>query len=94
VALENAVAKLSVAFLVDKLSTWSFVGPAFVSGCMSDGNANRRLVGLTIWILGDGRRRSARTAGRNEALCADLAQIAGTSLNKGVEPRKPIYSGE
>ena len=73
------------------------IGPGrvpFNTGPVTCWRRPRGARGLRSDLASDGRRLSAQTAARSEALCADLAQVAGTSLNKGVEPRKPIYSGE
>jgi hypothetical protein len=57
-------------------------------------NLATRFTASTAEATGKPERSIQRAAARGEALGDDLGAVTGTSLDKGVEPRKPIYSGE
>ncbi len=55
---------------------------------------NSALTTATAETIGKSRRLIEIAAARGGALGDDLGAVTGTSLDKGAEPRKMIYSGE
>jgi ParB family transcriptional regulator, chromosome partitioning protein len=65
-------------------------------GLARQGSANEKsaFAESTADSIGKSRRSVEIAAARGGAIGDDLGALTGTSLDKGVEPRKPIYSGE